>query len=86
MKYAKLLIAILIGLIGVGGFAAEDESVRSAEAVIRRFAGSRHENNVLLYKIEDASIGNNSCNLVITCRTKNSTDSTGVIEIVPKKR
>ena len=48
-------------------------------------AGTSQENNTLAYSITDPSLGNNSCNVVVTLRTQNNTDSYGVIEILQKK-
>lgn len=48
-------------------------------------SGIRQENNILSYDITDNSIGNNSCNIVLTVRTSNKNDSYGAVEILPKK-
>ena len=46
------------------------------------FAGRPSEGNVLAYKIKDATIGNNGCNIVIKVRALGKAESYGTIELL----
>lgn len=65
--------------------AIEMDGKKVAKSTKFGLAGIASENNVLKYEITDPSIGNNSCAIVVTVRTKNKNDSYGVVEILPKK-
>lgn len=48
------------------------------------FAGTPSKENVLVYKINDPTIGNNGCNIIVKVRALNSGESYGNIELILK--